>query len=57
MEAPFDPKQRGGHMNRSDLFVFLAFAVGWILIGAWVYRIGTKVSRLSARMDEEGSAD
>ncbi len=37
---------------RPYLFVLLAFAAGWVLIGAWVFQIGRKVSRLSRRIEE-----
>ncbi len=30
--------------------VLLAFAVAWILIAAWAYRIGRKVNRLTAEV-------
>jgi CcmD family protein len=41
---------------RPYLFVLLAFAAGWVLIGAWVFQIGRKVNQLGRRMAEE-SAD
>ena len=41
---------------RPYLFVLLAFAAGWLLIGAWVFQIGRKVNQLSSRMEED-SAD
>lgn len=37
---------------RPYLFVLLAFAAGWVLIGAWVFQIGRKVSQLLRRMEE-----
>ncbi len=36
---------------RPYLFVLLAFAAGWLLIGAWVLQIGRKIDRLSLRME------
>ncbi len=33
--------------------VLLAFAVAWILIAAWAYRIGRKVNRLTAEVDSD----
>ncbi|HZD03257.1 MAG TPA: hypothetical protein VE173_00015 [Longimicrobiales bacterium] len=45
---------------RPYLFVLLAFGAGWLLIGAWVFRIGRKVEALARRMGEaepEGSRD
>ena len=41
---------------RPYLFVLLAFAAAWLLIGAWVFQIGRKVNRLSGLMEED-SAD
>ena len=41
---------------RPYLFVLLAFAAGWVLVGAWVFVIGMKVNRL-ARQIEEGPVD
>ncbi len=41
---------------RPYLFVLLAFAAGWLLIGAWVFQIGRKVNQLSSRMVQD-SAD
>ena len=38
---------------RPYFFVLLAFAAGWLLVGAWVFQIGKKVSRLSRRIEEE----
>ena len=38
---------------RPYLFVLLAFAAGWLLVGAWVFQIGRKVNDLSRRMDED----
>ena len=38
---------------RPYLFVLLAFAAGWLLVGAWVFQIGKKVNQLSARIEEE----
>ncbi len=38
---------------RPYLFVLLAFAAGWLLVGAWVFQIGKKVSQLSQRIEEE----
>ena len=38
---------------RPYFFVLLAFAAGWLLVGAWVFQIGRKVNQLSLRMDEE----
>ncbi len=35
------------------LFVLLAFAAGWLLVGAWVFQIGKKVNQLSRRIEEE----
>ena len=32
---------------RPYFFVLLAFAAGWLLVGAWVFQIGKKVNRLS----------
>jgi CcmD family protein len=37
---------------RPYFFVLLAFAAGWLLIGAWVLRIGKKMDRLSRRIEE-----
>ena len=37
-----------GGGSRAHLFVYLAYAAAWILIGAWVVRIGLKVRRLEA---------
>lgn len=37
---------------RPYLYVLLAFAAGWILVGAWVFQIGRKVNRLSNALDE-----
>lgn len=45
---------------RPYLFVLLAFGAGWLLIGAWVFRIGRKVDDLARRMGEtapDGSRD
>ena len=38
---------------RPYLFVLLAFAAGWLLVGAWVFQIGKKVNQLSQRIEEE----
>ena len=38
---------------RPYFFVLLAFAAGWLLVGAWVFQIGKKVNRLSQRIEEE----
>ncbi len=38
---------------RPYLFVLLAFAAGWLLIGAWVFQIGRKVNDLSRLMGED----
>ena len=38
---------------RPYLFVLLAFAAGWLLIGAWVFQIGQKVDQLSRRREED----
>jgi hypothetical protein len=38
---------------RPYLFVLMAFAAGWIVVGAWVMRIGSKVNRLADRIDED----
>ncbi len=38
---------------RPYFFVLLAFAAGWLLVGAWVFRIGKKVNQLSRRIEEE----
>ncbi len=38
---------------RPYFFVLLAFAAGWLLVGAWVFQIGRKVNQLSLRMEEE----
>ena len=38
---------------RPYLFVLLAFAAGWLLIGAWVFQIGKKVNDLSRRMEQD----
>ena len=43
-----------GEPFRPYFFVLLAFAAAWLLIAAWVYRIGRKVSALSKAIDEEG---
>jgi hypothetical protein len=43
-------------MNRSDLFVYLALVAAWLVIAAWVYRIGRKANRLQATMDAAGLA-
>jgi CcmD family protein len=42
---------------RPYLFVLLAFAAAWILIGAFVLRIGRKVNRLADRMEEDDRPD
>ena len=39
--------------SRSYLFVLLAFAAGWLLIGAWVFQIGRKMDRLSQRIEQD----
>ena len=41
---------------RPYLHVLLAFAAAWLIIGAWVFRIGRKLDRLQRRMetDENG---
>jgi len=31
----------------------MAFAAGWVVVGAWVFRIGSKVNELARRIDEE----
>ena len=36
---------------RPYLYVLLAFAAGWLLIGAWVLQIGRNIDRLSRRME------
>lgn len=38
---------------QSYLFVLMAFAAGWVVVGAWVFRIGSKVNELARRIDEE----
>jgi hypothetical protein len=38
---------------RPYLFVLLAFASGWLLIGAWVFQIGRKVNNLARRIEED----
>ena len=38
---------------RPYFFVLLAFAAGWLLVGAWVFQIGKKVNQLSQRIEEE----
>ncbi len=38
---------------RPYFFVLLAFAAGWLLVGAWVFQIGKKVNRLSLLIEEE----
>ena len=38
---------------RPYLFVLLAFAAGWVLVGAWVFQIGRKVNRLAQRIEED----
>lgn len=35
-------------MTRPELFVFLAFAVGWAVIAAWTFRIARTLNRLSS---------
>lgn len=37
---------------RPYLFVLLAYAAAWLLIGAWVYRIGRKLSSLMSEMEK-----
>ena len=41
---------------RPYFFVLLAFAAGWLLVGAWVFQIGKKVNQLSQLMEEETHA-
>ena len=41
--------------SRAYTFVLLAFAAGWLLIGAWVFQIGRKVKKLSDRMERDAS--
>lgn len=43
-----------GSDARSRLIVFLAYAAAWVVIGAWVYRIGAKVKRLSIQQEPKG---
>jgi hypothetical protein len=38
---------------RPYFFVLLAFAAGWLLVGAWVFQIGKKVNQLSQLMEEK----
>ena len=48
--------QSGPDPFRGDLFVFLAFAAAWLLIGLWALSIGGKRSRLARQMKEDGGA-
>lgn len=41
-------------MTRPDLFVYLTLAAAWIVIAAWIYRIGKKANQLRATMEEAG---
>lgn len=41
-------------MTRPDLFVYLTLAAAWIVVAAWVCRIGRKADRLRATMEEAG---
>jgi CcmD family protein len=36
---------------RPYLHVFVAFGAAWLIIGAWVFRIGRKVRSLSERIE------
>ena len=45
---------QGGPLSgpfRPYLHVFLAFAAAWLIIGAWVFRIGRKVSHLADQVE------
>jgi len=39
-------------MTRPDLFVYIALAAAWVLIAAWVQRIGRLAHHLQARVEE-----
>lgn len=43
-------------MNRADLFAYVALVAAWVVIAAWVYRIGKKANRLQASIDAAGPA-
>lgn len=41
-------------MSHADLFVYVASAAAWLVVAAWVYRIGRKANRLRENMDAAG---
>ena len=36
----------------ATISVFIAFAVSWLMVAAWVARIGAKVDRLAERVQD-----
>lgn len=44
-------------MNRPDLFVYVALACAWLLVGAWAFRISRKVDRLQASIEMTSGPD
>jgi hypothetical protein len=40
---------------RPYLYVLLAFAAGWVFVGAWVFLIGQRVRSLARLIGDEGS--
>lgn len=42
-----------GGDTRARVFVYLAFAAAWIIIGAWVWRIGAKLRGVVAEVGGE----
>ncbi len=61
-QAADDPLGRSGGLGRPYLFVFLAYAIGWLLIFGWVISIFRRLRGVEARMasveaEHEGGPD
>ncbi len=41
----------GADPFRPYLHVFLAYGAAWLIIGAWIFQIGRKVTQLGRRLD------
>lgn len=45
-----------GQTLRPYRFVFIAYAIVWILVLGWVISVGRRLARLGRRLDDQGTA-